>query len=197
MRSALSCCLLNVNLKPCGHFNHGNKSPESVLNPPSPPSRHFAARPSSQIGTDATCTLRTRGSCLYKVLWIAALMYQMPRTPASRVAEWGNLPAFLRHFKEARPLLVFTSRNSESRQSSVRRIDNKKRRCPYPELFYLFSFFLFVCTALVILNALTHLITWRLDSGHQMYALHGPAVRAIQCKVVLFVFRAGLLKRLT
>ena len=59
---------------------------------------------------------------------------------------------------------------------------------------YFLSFFLFF---LVILNALTHLITLRLDSGHQMYALRGPAVRAIQCKVVLFVFRAGLLKRLT
>ena len=46
-----------------------------------------------------------------------------------------------------------------------------------------------VCTTLVILtsvlNALTHLITLLLYSGHQT---HGLAVRATQCKVVLFVF---------
>ena len=51
-----------------------------------------------------------------------------------------------------------------------------------------------VCTTLVILtsvlNALTHLITLLLYSGHQT---HGLAVRATQCKVVLFVFE---LKRL-
>ena len=56
----------------------------------------------------------------------------------------GNLPAFVRHFTEAHPLLVGTTQASESPPSSA----------PY---------FLCICTTLVvlqsILNALTHLIT--------------------------------------
>ena len=56
--------------------------------------------------------------------------------------------------------------------------------------------FLVFCTTFVIIliwNALTHLIAILLIPITNLCI----AVRAIQCKVALFVFRAGLLKRLT
>ena len=53
-----------------------------------------------------------------------------------------NLPAFLRHFTEERPLLVGPTRDSESKPSSVRltvRLDNKMAATVKTFFFFVFE----------------------------------------------------------
>ena len=93
----------------------------------------------------------------------------------------GNLPAFLRHFTEASPLFVGPPRNSESIPSSVRRLDDKNGSA-HKEI-YLVCICTTLANLLSILNALTHLITLLLYSGHQF--MYNMVVMSVQYNVKL------------
>ena len=111
---------------------------------------------------------------------------QMPRTPAFPSCKWGNLPAFLWHFSEARPLLLTPPRNSESRPSSEMTRSTKtaapvKRFISILYLYYVGHFNVdFKCSYTLDYSATLF--------RPPIYALHGLAVRAIQFQVVLFAF---------
>ena len=94
-----------------------------------------------------------------------------------------DLPDFLQHFLEARPLFVFIFRNSESRPRAVMTLSTKWLRL-WRDLFSL---------------CLYHVGDFNVDFSYTLddiatlfwspiYALHGLGVRAIQCKVLFFVF---------
>ena len=93
-----------------------------------------------------------------------------------------DLPAFLQHFSEARPLSVLPHK-SESRPRAV-----MKNGCAREEMFFfLYLYHVGHC------NVDFFFCSYTLDYiatlfRSTIYVLHGLAVRAIQCKVVLFGF---------
>ena len=97
----------------------------------------------------------------------------------------GNVPTFLWHFSEARPLFVFISRNSESRPRAAMTLATKipapVKRFSSLYLYHVGHFNVdFKCS-----YTLDYIATL---FQSPVYALHGLAVRAIQCKVVMFGF---------
>ena len=96
----------------------------------------------------------------------------------------GKSPRFLAGFLRGTPLLVVPARNSERILSDVITLSTKMAA---PVKRFIFSISNTLLILMLMLNA--HLLDYIATlSRSPMYALHGLAVRAMQCKVVLSVF---------
>ena len=108
-------------------------------------------------------------------------VFQTPRTPAFRVASGEISQLSFMRFTEARPLFVSPTRNSE-RRPRFSEANKYKNGCARKEIN-----FLCICNTLVILmsifNALTHLITLLLHSGHQF--MHCTVLLCVQYNVTM------------
>ena len=102
-----------------------------------------------------------------------------------RSGKVANLPAFLRHFTEARPLSVVVSRRFQSRASRSVQLANKMAAPIVNGDWAVFSLYLYHvggCNVDFKSSYTLDFIAALIRSP--IYALHGHALRAIQCKVV-------------
>jgi hypothetical protein len=93
-----------------------------------------------------------------------------------------DLQAFLRHFSKARPLFVFIFRKSESRPRAVMTLSTKWLQ-PWRDFFFLYLYHV------GHFNALTHLITLLIYSGHQF--IHCMVLLCVQYNVELCCLFSG------
>ena len=91
-------------------------------------------------------------------------------------SKFADPPAFLRHFSEACPLL--SSSFGNLRADREQWWSSQQNGCASEEIYFC------IWTTFVILNALT--LDYIATLFRSIYTLHGLAVRAIKCQVVLF-----------
>ena len=99
----------------------------------------------------------------------------------------ANLPAFLRHFTEARPLLVVVSRRFQSRASRAVQLAKKMAAPIVNGGWDVFSFYLYHVGGFNVVFKTSYTLDFIAALIRSpIYALHGLALRAIQCKVLFW-----------
>ena len=104
-----------------------------------------------------------------------------------RSGKVANLPAFLRHFTEARPLSVVVSRRFQSRASRAVQLAKKMAAPIVNGGWDVFSFYLYHVGGFNVVFKTSYTLDFIAALIRSpIYALHGLALRAIQCKVLFW-----------
>ena len=104
-----------------------------------------------------------------------------------RSGKVANLPAFLRHFTEARPLLVVVSRRFQSRASRAVQLAKKMAAPIVNGGWDVFSFYLYHVGGFNVVFKTSYTLDFIAALIRSpIYALPGLALRANQCKVLFW-----------